>query len=232
MKRILVVDDDSLIATLVVDCLSDKYEVVTSSTIADAQAKIGAQKFDLILLDVALPDGDGFAFCARLRNGAATQQLPIVFLTGKVDVTDRIMGFTLGADDYIQKPFDPDELCVRVAARLRSAAAAVPVNDQLRHGNLRVDTARHQAFVSHDGRETAIDLTPSEFRILLLFVKSQGRVFSREQIISGIRGDNFQLSARTVDSHISNLRKKLGRSSVEIKAVHGAGYRLEARESA
>ncbi len=180
---------------------------------------------DLIVLDLMLPDADGFEVCKYLRKTDKLASVPIIMLTARVGETDKILGLELGADDYVTKPFSPSELVARVKAVLRRREP--PKEDAERidiEGILSLDLQRHE--VSVKGRK--VDLTSTEFRILQLLASKKGWVFSREKILDYLWGNEKTVVDRTVDVHIKHLREKLGTAAKLIKNIRGVGYKLEA----
>ena len=220
MARILVVEDCPDSRALVESSLVD-HELRLADSVAAAERTLDEARFELVLLDLGLPDGDGFQICQRLQQGAETRDLPVIFLTASSELHDKVLAFQLGADDYVVKPFHPAELRVRVEARLRRARREA-ANEVLKLGELRLEPERFRAERA-DGAE--LDLTPRELRLLHLLARRREQVVSRAQILEGLWGD-IVVSARTVDTHVYNLRRKLGSSRVVIEGVRGLGYRL------
>jgi two-component system phosphate regulon response regulator PhoB/two-component system alkaline phosphatase synthesis response regulator PhoP len=178
---------------------------------------------DLVILDLMLPDTDGFDICKYLRSNKEFATLPIIMLTAKGDETDRVLGLELGADDYITKPFSVKELVARVKAVLRRLEAPQKIH-RLDFGKLlALDFEKHEVMV--EGHK--IELTSTEFKILGLLALNKGRVFSRDQILDHLWGQEKVVVDRTIDVHIRNLREKLGKAAVLIKNVRGVGYKVE-----
>ncbi|MBI3556966.1 MAG: response regulator transcription factor [Deltaproteobacteria bacterium] len=227
MRRILLIEDSAGIYPIVAAALGKNYSVANVETLADAWTQVNENSFDLILLDVGLPDGDGFKFFARLRSTSATEAVPVIFLTAKAELADRILGFSLGAEDYIAKPFEPLELRARVDARLRSAHESAERAGSFRKENLRFDVLSQKVFISENSVEHQVDLTPAEFKLLHFFARHEDQVFSRDQLLSSVWHNEIHVHDRTVDVHVSNLRKKLESAAFTIKAVYGSGYRFE-----
>ena len=224
-SKILVVDDDPNVVKLVQLYLErDGHEVLTANDGVTGLELAREEQPSLIVLDLMLPRMDGMEVCRTLR---AESSVPIVMLTAMVEEDDRLAGLDLGADDYVTKPFSPRELAARVRAVLRRTA-----RDQdnigpglLESGPFAVDL--RQRTVSVDG--TAIALTPTEFRLLSLLVREPGRTFTREQIIDRVFGYDFDGFDRTVDAHMSSLRRKVDAvpgTAKRIQTVYGSGYRL------
>lgn len=222
-KKVLVVDDQTDLLELLDMALSQEgYQVRTAASGSDAYAQIAADKPDLILLDIILGDMSGIKMTTRLKNDVETAHIPIILLTAKDTETDIIVGLSVGADDYITKPFSTKVLLARIDAVLRRAyPESTAVRETLQAGTVRIFPAGRQVFVEG----SPVDVTPAEFNILLTLVKAGGSVLSREEL-QGVLGTDEQTdNERVVDVHIASLRKKLGTSRKIIKTVHGQGYR-------
>jgi DNA-binding response OmpR family regulator len=178
-----------------------------------------------VLLDIGLPDGDGMALCSELRSHEATRQVPVMFLSARHSVDTKVTAFGLGADDYVEKPFDPNELRARVSARLRRLKSFEEQSAVRVHGPLRIDRDRFKAQVRENGESHDLDLTAHELRLLSALAEAPGRVLSRSQLASALVGDCV-ITERTIDTHLCNLRRKLGSARSLIETVRGAGYRL------
>lgn len=226
MQRILVVEDAPEVRLIIKDILGGEFIVIEAGDLATAKAFIDKGHIDLILLDVLLPDGNGFNFCATLKQDQKTKEIPVIFITDKKETSDKVLGFTLGADDYVPKPFDPLELKTRVKVRIKDHTEKSSQPDTYRKEDLIFRHDQQRVYLIADGKETPIDLTPREYRLLLHLIKHEGQVFTRDQLMSSVWSDETSVSDRTVDVHISNLRKKTKKSMFKIKAVHGVGYRI------
>ena len=225
-KRVLIVDDDQKTVELVKLYLNrDGYRVLTAYDGIEALRQAREGHPDLIVLDLMLPGMDGLEVCRTLREES---DVPIIMLTARTTEQDKLTGLDLGADDYVTKPFSPKELAARVRALLRRLPGQRGPSE-VRNGKLTVDFVKHQAFLG--GR--ALDLTPTEFKLLGILAKEPGRVFSRAEIIDKALGYDFEGFDRTIDVHILNLRRKLEADPDHpkyIKTVYGVGYTfLEAR---
>lgn len=218
--RVLVIDDDERLNALLTRYMDRFGFSVCSST--DPKSGLRMLKSDppeIVILDVMLPEMDGFAVCRKVRE---TSRVPIIMLTARGDVMDRILGLELGADDYLAKPFEPRELVARVQAVLRRGVGT-DNEERLRIGDLDVDGATRSAHVR--GRD--LGLTTAEFELLALLVRNPGRVLSRERILDGTRGIDWEAYDRSIDVLISRLRQKLGdnaRRPAYIRTVRSAGY--------
>jgi two-component system alkaline phosphatase synthesis response regulator PhoP len=223
MSRILIVEDEPAIALGLEDDLKMEgyeVEVARDGTTAARRGREGA--FDLILLDVMLPGKDGFEVCRELRR--AGLKTPILMLTAKAREAEKVMGLELGADDYVTKPFGTRELRARIKALLRRSSGEA--TEGCRFGDVEVDFARGE--VRLGGRP--VELTPIEFKLLDSFIRARGRILSRDQLIAAAWGPDTFASARIVDNHIANLRRKIGDDPAEpryLRNVRGLGYRFD-----
>lgn len=224
-QRILVVDDDPQIARLVRTYLEQSgYEVLTAHNGEDALHAMRRDKPDLVVLDLMLPDRDGWEITRIARQDPALRDLPIVMLTARIEDADRIVGLEMGADDYIGKPFNPREVAARVRAVLRRAGGGLPAGRVLRSGDIALDIDAHSLTVN--GK--AVDLTPTEFELLKAFMEQPGRAWTRMDLIERALGYAYAGMERTLDSHIKNLRRKIEAdpaAPVFIETVYGVGYR-------
>lgn len=224
-QKVLVVEDDNNIAELLRLYLQkDGFEVSHAADGGKAVEMAREIQPDLVLLDIMLPVMDGWQVCRELRK---TMKMPIIMLTAKGEVEDRIIGLELGADDYLVKPFSPRELVARARALLRRVHAdSEPQREVLEFGELTIDVSGHKVMVS--GKE--IDLTASEFKLLTTLSRYPGRVYSRMELVEKVLGYDFEGYERTIDSHVKNLRAKIGdnpRNPKWLHTVHGVGYRFE-----
>jgi DNA-binding response OmpR family regulator len=221
-RRIAVVeDDDDLAFTLVYNLRRDgRYEPERFSGGLAALDALAVHPPDLVVLDLNLPDVDGLTICRELRRNEATRNVPILMLTARAEERDKLLGFDLGADDYVTKPFSMKELMARIAAQLRRSGGAAPAEDVFDNGTVHVDRSRH--VVERKGK--AVHLTKKEFDLLWLLIRSGGRVVTRETILSRLWDYAADVETRTVDVHIRALRKKVGEDLIE--TVVGVGYRL------
>ena len=227
MPRILLVEDEAALTMLLrYNLEAARYTVDTASRGDEAEIKLRESPPDLVILDWMLPGLSGIEICRRLRARAETRQIPIIILTARGEESERVRGLATGADDYIVKPFSVPELIARVNALLRRAAPE-KVTDVLCFGDLEMD--REKRRVSRAGR--AIELGPTEYRLLEYLMERPGRVFSREQLLDGVWGRDIYIDERTVDVHIGRLRRALNRDSEidPIRTVRGAGYALNDR---
>ena len=222
--RILVVDDEPDITALVAYHLAKEgYRVTTASTGRDALRAAREERPDLMVLDLMLPGASGYDVLTELRRRDETKELGVIVLTARKDESDRIKGLSLGADDYLPKPFSPQELVLRVRAVLRRLAApAVAVGGLVTAGPIVVDRNAHRVTVS--GAE--VELTATEFKLLTILIQREGRVQSRAQLLETVWQAHPDIQTRTVDMHVQRLRQKLGKAGDCIETVRGAGYRF------
>lgn len=223
-ERILIVDDEpDIVELLEYNLRQAGYAVVTASDGATAMAEVRRQRPDLILLDVMLPDISGTEVCRRLRKDGSTEGIPIMMITARGEEIDRVVGFELGADDYVTKPFSPREIVLRVQAVLRRAKPAPQAESaRIVIGALEIDVPRHEVQV--DGEEIA--LTALEFKLLLDLASRRGRVQSRDALLERVWGYAPGIETRTVDTHVKRLREKLNGARDYIETVRGVGYRM------
>ena len=222
---ILVVDDEPDIVALVAYHLAKAgYRVSTAGSGPDALEASRRERPSLVVLDLMLPGLSGLDVLERLRGDAATRDVAVLMLTARREEPDRIRGLSLGADDYLTKPFSPQELVLRVGAILRRVASPSPAPaDVLQLGAIRIDRAAHRVTV--DGND--IELTPTEFKLLLLLAERRGRVQARSHLLETVWDAAPDIQTRTVDMHIQRLRNKLGTAGDLIETVRGFGYRLQ-----
>jgi DNA-binding response OmpR family regulator len=223
MTRILVVEDDGDIAELVGRYLEKAgFGVELLASGSAALSAIAARPPDLLVLDLMLPHVDGLEICRAVRSNTATEAIPIIMLTAKAEESDRIVGLELGADDYIAKPFSPNELVARVRALLRRARREPNVTGQVTYGRIVVDSERHTVVV--DGVQAA--LTAKEFLLLSYLLAHRGRVLSRDTLLTDVWGYTYTGGTRTVDVHVRRLREKLPPLGDALVTVKQFGYKL------
>jgi two-component system, OmpR family, alkaline phosphatase synthesis response regulator PhoP len=218
--RVLIIDDEPAIVELARLYLErDGFRVESCGTAAEGIAAVERSAPDLVVLDLMLPDGDGFTVCRRIRTFS---RVPVLMLTARADDIDKIVGLELGADDYVTKPFNPRELVARVRAILRRDASGSSAEVVLRVGPLRVDQSRHEVWLG----DVRLTLREREFALLAAFVRSPGVVLSRERLLDDVWGYEYAGETRTVDVHVNRLRERLHGSGVGIETVRGTGYKL------
>jgi two-component system, OmpR family, phosphate regulon response regulator PhoB len=225
MARILVVEDEPDIQeVLEYNLKRDGHDVVLTATARDGLRHARERRPDLVLLDLMLPDGSGTELCKTLRQDAATRGVRVVMLTAKGEEIDRVIGFELGADDYIVKPFSVRELLLRVQAVLRRVSTGES-GETTQFGVLRVDRGAHRVWVG--GQE--VELTALEFKLLLTLHDRRNRVQTRDALLSDVWKIDADVTTRTVDTHVKRLREKLGAAGIYVQTVRGVGYRFAER---
>lgn len=224
MKQALLIEDSAEYQLLVRVALAERFQVHCANNADEALEALSSRTFDLILIDVGLPGRDGLALCEELRRDPRLQDVPILFVTGRKETSDLVQGFAAGADDYIYKPFHPEELRVRVEARLKRSASSVVAQDHFWKGDLRFSIGRQRVTQTDAERERELELTPNEFKILYHLAKNEGRTLSRSDILREVWGENLHVVERTVDKHICSLRRKMGAAAHYVASVPGEGY--------
>lgn len=223
-KKILIIEDDKHISKLVKYNLErGGFECVVTGTGEEALEVLNKQPVDLIILDIMLPGMDGFETCRQIKQDSLLSSIPIIMLTAKGEEVDRIVGFELGADDYVVKPFSPRELVLRVKAVLKRDKPAESNKEILRIDKLTVDISRHRVTIE----DNQVHLTSLEFELLVVLMERMGRVQSREKLLNDVWDIAADVSSRTIDTHITRLRQKLGRMGELIETVRGIGYRFK-----
>ena len=228
MSRVFILEDQEESFTLIKKAVG-AHSLTWVRTIAEAMSEFN-EGFDLVLVDIELPDGDGFQFCDWVRAQKATQSVPLMFISAKNAVESRIAGFSIGGDDYITKPFNIVELKARIEAKLRWKNR--DVDPILGVKGLSIDLRAQEAQIQNGSQWNRLDLTPIEFKILNLFLSEQNKALSRDEILNKIWGNGIYVYPRSVDTHVSKLRSKLGLRSGYIKSVHGVGYKFCTEEIA
>jgi two-component system phosphate regulon response regulator PhoB len=225
VARVLLVDDErDLLSVLEFNLRSAGFDTILATTGEEALAQVRRNLPDLVLLDLMLPDLAGTEVCRQIKADPRTKHVPVVMLTARGDEVDRVVGFELGADDYVTKPFSVRELVLRVKAVLRRAPPGSRATGAPRDsvGPIRVDADAHRAWV----HGVEVQLTPIEFRLLALLMARLGRVQSRERLLEDVWEMSGELETRTVDTHVKRLREKLGPGRDLLETVRGVGYRL------
>jgi len=223
-KKILLIEDEPDIRkTLEYNIAREGYDVVCTSSLSEGREHLNSTNFSLILLDLMLPDGSGLDLCREVKSDPDKMSTPIIILTAKDDEVDKVVGFELGADDYVTKPFSVRELILRIKAILkRGESKNETVEVQRQFGELTMDIDSHEVFVNSE----QIILTALEFRLLRQLVDRRGRVQSREQLLSDVWGYSAEVTTRTVDTHIKRLREKLGTMGKYVQTIRGVGYKF------
>jgi DNA-binding response OmpR family regulator len=225
VKDLLVIEDSPEIKILIESSLTE-YNIRFCTTLKEGRAAVEEQVFQLIMLDIGLPDGDGLKFLTELSSQPHTKNVPIIILSGKTETSNKIMAFSVGAEDFISKPFDPLELQARVAAKIKKYESTQSRSELLKVGDIQLDLLKQRVSLQTAAGFEALDLTTLEFKLLLVFARAPDRVFSREYLLNEVWGSNVNITDRTVDTHVGHLRKKISNSKAKIDTVVGAGYRF------
>jgi two-component system phosphate regulon response regulator PhoB len=220
----VIEDERGLTDVLSYNLQREGYETIVAHDGQEGLRKAQTLLPDLILLDLMLPSVSGLEICRELKSGERTRDIPIVMLTAKAEETDQLVGFSMGADDYVTKPFSVKILLQRIKALQRRREGASDPASVVEHLGVRIDRVRHRAYVADE----ELNLTPTEFRLLECMVRQPGRAFSRHQLMDAAIGEGAIVLERTIDVHIKTLRKKLGDSDL-IETVRGVGYRFRER---
>lgn len=227
MARLLVLEDDETSFAVISAALESQHTLIHTTTVADAISKTH-DDLDLLLIDIGLPDGDGYQYCDWVRSQRKDQKIPIIFISAKDSVESRVMGFSVGGDDYIGKPFNVVELKARVTAKLRKVNSDMAAT--LEANGVVVDLKLMKAFVREDNQLVDLNLTPIELKILNTLIEEPNKVFPRDVILDLVWGKDIFVYSRSVDTHVSKLRKKLGNRADLVCSVHGTGYKFVSPE--
>src|SRR5688572_23626419 len=220
---VLVIDDEKDLLELVrYNLEKERFDVICTSDGASGLEIAIKHRPDLVVLDLMMPGMDGLEVCRELRADSRTARIPIIMLTARATEADRVVGLEMGADDYVTKPFSPRELVARVKAILRRSTMQEEPQEVIRHGGVVIDVKRHE--VTADG--IPVTLTATEFRILQFMASRPGRVLSRDEIIDAALGRDAAVFDRTIDVHMTSIRRKLGKHGDQIETVRGFGYKF------
>ena len=223
MNILVIEDEPDIRKTLEYNISREGHKVLTAGSIHDAEKILQSQSLSLVLLDLMLPDGSGLDFCRKLKTNSKTESIPVIILTAKDDEVDKVVGFELGADDYVTKPFSVRELILRIKAVLKRGEVKKDIVEVERQfGDLKIDIESHEVYVD----EMQIELTALEFKLLNQLVETRGRVQSRDQLLSEVWGYSAEVTTRTVDTHIKRLRNKLGSMGKYVQTIRGVGYKF------
>jgi len=225
-KTIMIVDDEADLRKLMDFNLRNAgFKTILAENGVEA-IKLAQLKPDLIVLDLMLPDVQGTDVCRELKRAEATRDIPVLILSARGDEIDRVVGFELGAEDYVVKPFSVRELILRINAILKRSKSATPENEavaaDMTFGAIRIDHTRHRVWVN----EKELTLTALEFKLLATFISRKGRVQTRERLLDDVWGIDVGVTTRTVDTHVKRLREKLGKKARYVETVRGVGYRF------
>lgn len=220
-QKVLLVEDAKDMQMIVDSAIGKNCDLTCVGSLGEAQRVLANENFSLVLLDVNLPDGDGFQFCENLRKDPKNVSLPIIFLTGQSATERKVFGFSLGADDYVTKPIDPVEFTARVMGRLKRQKQ---LQITLASGIVRADLHQLKGFIKTAAEERDLNLTPIELKLLAHFIRHEETILSREDLLVAVWGNSVHVSAHTLDTHISSLRKKMGDAGNCIRAIVKKGY--------
>ena len=223
-EQILIIEDDKHISKLVKYNLEKAgYDCTVADDGEEALGILAKERPDLIILDIMLPKMDGFELCRVIKQDVKRRNIPIIMLTAKGEEVDRIVGLELGADDYVVKPFSPRELILRIKAILKRGKIEEAPKDIIERGSLVINVPKHLVTVNNK----EVELTPIEFKLLVTLIERNGRIQSRDQLLSDVWDMHADVFTRTVDTHIKRLREKLGKVGDQIETVRGLGYRFK-----
>ena len=223
MKILVIEDEPDIRRNLEYNLSREGFSISTAASISEANTLLASTDYNLILLDLMLPDGSGLDLCKSIKSNSDTESIPIIILTAKDDEVDKVVGFELGADDYVTKPFSVRELILRVKAVLKRGLKKKEIVEVVRQfGDLKIDVDSHEVHVD----DTKINLTALEFRLLRQLVDTRGRVQSRDQLLSDVWGYSAEVTTRTVDTHVKRLREKLGPMGKYVHTIRGVGYKF------
>ena len=223
MNILVIEDEPDIRKTLEYNISREGHKVLTAGSLHDAEKILQSQSLSLVLLDLMLPDGSGLDFCRKLKTNSKTESIPVIILTAKDDEVDKVVGFELGADDYVTKPFSVRELILRIKAVLKRGEVKKDIVEVERQfGDLKIDIESHEVYVD----EMQIELTALEFKLLNQLVETRGRVQSRDQLLTEVWGYSAEVTTRTVDTHIKRLRNKLGSMGKYVQTIRGVGYKF------
>lgn len=223
-KKILIIEDEiDLAELLAINIRIEGNDAIIALNGEEGLRKITSDRPDLVILDVMMPGISGLEVCKLLRKNGDCPGIPVIMVTSRGEESDRIMGLEAGADDYVVKPYSIRELMLRIKAKLRGEAAVTPEKNLFGIGPLSIDIEKHH--VAYDGKE--ILLTTTEFKLLATLARSQGRLFSRDELLNDVWKNSCEIDSRTVDTHITRLRSKLGEAGEMLKTIRGFGYKLD-----
>ncbi len=222
-QTILIIEDErALVEVLTYNLRKEGFEVQSATDGQDGLRRAQTTLPDLIVLDLMLPVVEGLEVCRILKSGARTRDIPLLMLTARSEEVDEIVGFQMGADDYVTKPFKIKPLIQRIKALLRRKKTLAAEGDVVSAGGVEIDRAQHRATVAGE----QLNLTPTEFRLLWALVRQPGRAFSRHELMEAAMGDDALVLERTIDVHVKSLRQKLGSRAEQVETVRGVGYRF------
>lgn len=224
MFQILLVEDSKEIYQMVLQSTQHIATLSWAQSITEAKSILSSKAFDLLILDIELPDGNGIEFCSSIQ--ATLPNILVFFLSSHTTLSEKVLGFSAGADDYITKPFSPLELRARLESRLRKSKQQVVSSESFKWNEIEINRSTQVVGIVEDGEIRKLDLTALEFKLLLYFATRPGIVIARDEILNDIWGQDIHVYQRSVDTHVSKLRKKLGVVSHILESVHGSGYKF------
>ena len=223
MKILVIEDEPDIRKNLEYNLAREGFSVSGAASILEAKTLLPSDDFNLILLDLMLPDGSGLDLCKEIKANSKTESTPVIILTAKDDEVDKVVGFEIGADDYVTKPFSVRELILRVKAVLKRGTKKKEILEvERKFGDLKIDIDSHEVHVD----DVKINLTALEFRLLKKLVDTRGRVQSRDQLLTDVWGYSTEVTTRTVDTHVKRLREKLGPMGKYVQTIRGVGYKF------
>ena len=223
MKILVIEDEPDIRKNLEYNLAREGFSVSGAASILEAKTLLSSDDFNLILLDLMLPDGSGLDLCKEIKADSKTESTPVIILTAKDDEVDKVVGFEIGADDYVTKPFSVRELILRVKAVLKRGTKKKEILEvERKFGDLKIDIDSHEVHVD----DVKINLTALEFRLLKKLVDTRGRVQSRDQLLTDVWGYSTEVTTRTVDTHVKRLREKLGPMGKYVQTIRGVGYKF------
>ena len=223
MNILVIEDEPDIRRTLEYNIAREGFNVLTASSISEAEEAIKSHPINLVLLDLMLPDGSGLELCKKIKSNPKTEYVPVLILTAKDDEVDKVVGFELGADDYVTKPFSVRELILRIKAVLKRGQVKKEIVEVVRQfGDLKIDIESREVYVDNN----QIVLTALEFKLLNQLVDTRGRVQSRDHLLAEVWGYSSEVTTRTVDTHIKRLRNKLGTMGKYVQTIRGVGYKF------
>lgn len=228
MQNILLVDAMNDIQGQLTSVIQPDVSLIHVKTAKEALCLIEQNPIQLIATEIDLEDENGIEFCRRLKQTPATKRIPVIFVTHRASLKDRIEGFEAGAEDYVLKPFEPIELALRIGARLRAnlfASVGEP-QQKIKINKISLSVPFQRAFLEEDGKDQDLHLTPTEFKLLYFFIQNKGEVLTRDQLLKTVWDGDENVMTRTIDKHISTLKKKLKSEARFIQSVHSKGYRF------
>lgn len=228
MKKILVLEDDKIQIDLVNTVLREDYSLIFANRIEDADSLLQDHNFDMFMIDLGLPDGNGLNFCTKIRNDRTYQKIPIFIISSNTDVYTKIASLELGADDYITKPVHPIELKTKIKNKFKRLQDESGASNLYKADKFHIDYEKRRLLIEMEDQKTKeIELTNKEFDLFALLAKNEGRVFSRQDLIDKAWSKNINITDRVVDTHVASIRKKITPYSEYITSEYGIGYKFK-----